>query len=405
MASVKLILRQHQVDKAGHSPLYLRVIKDRKTKFITTGVKLLSTEWDEAKQKIKKNHSNSARLNAFLSQQVADAEGQVADLERKKKSVSAKKLKEAIKGKDSSNFFTYAYDRCEKIKSTLALRTYMNYKRYTEKFEKFAGTKELYFDDITVTMLKDYVNYCSTTLNNGNTSVRYSIMILAIMFKEAIREEIIPANVYPFLSIKLRKDKGKRIYLNTDQLQRFQDLKITSEGKAELSRDMFVFSVFGGGLRFGDVMELQWKHFNEEDKKINKTIRKTGRQHSFKLGETALNILKKYRTPLSKPDDFVFNMINDNERYLADVKYRYNETERNGHIVNFHLRNIGKELGIPFNVSFHLSRHTFATTALNNGMRIEHVSKLMDHTDIGTTQIYAKIISEELDKAVDQFIK
>ena len=168
---------------------------------------------------------------------------------------------------------------------------------------------------------------------------------------------------------------------------------------------MFVFSVFGGGLRFGDVMELQWKHFNEEDKKINKTIRKTGRQHSFKLGETALNILKKYRTPLSKPDDFVFNMINDNERYLADVKYRYNETERNGHIVNFHLRNIGKELGIPFNVSFHISRHTFATTALNNGMRIEHVSKLMDHTDIGTTQIYAKIISEELDKAVDQFIK
>jgi site-specific recombinase XerD len=73
--------------------------------------------------------------------------------------------------------------------------------------------------------------------------------------------------------------------------------------------------------------------------------------------------------------------------------------------VNFHLRNIGKELGIPFNVSFHISRHTFATTALNNGMRIEHVSKLMDHTDIGTTQIYAKIISEELDKAVDQFIK
>jgi integrase/recombinase XerD len=74
----------------------------------------------------------------------------------------------------------------------------MNYKRYTEKFEKFAGTKELYFDDITVTMLKDYVNYCSTTLNNGNTSVHYSIMILAIMFKEAIREEIIPAKCVPF---------------------------------------------------------------------------------------------------------------------------------------------------------------------------------------------------------------
>ena len=74
MASVKLVLRQQQTDKAGHSPLYLRVIKDRKTKFITTGVKLLPTEWDEAKQKIKKNHPNSARMNAFLAQQIADAD-------------------------------------------------------------------------------------------------------------------------------------------------------------------------------------------------------------------------------------------------------------------------------------------------------------------------------------------
>ena len=168
---------------------------------------------------------------------------------------------------------------------------------------------------------------------------------------------------------------------------------------------MFVFSVFGGGLRFGDVMELQWKHFNEADKRITKTICKTGRQHSFKLGETALNILNKYKTKLSKPEDFVFSIINDKERYFADEVYRYNESERNGHIANWHLARIGKELGIPFIITFHLSRHTFATTALNNGMRIEHVSKLMDHTDIGTTQIYAKIISEELDKAVDQYIK
>lgn len=54
--------------------------------------------------------------------------------------------------------------------------------------------------------------------------------------------------------------------------------------------------------------------------------------------------------------------------------------------------------------SFHLSRHTFATNALNNGMRIEYVSKLMDHSDIGITQIYAKVISEELDKAVEKFV-
>jgi integrase/recombinase XerD len=59
---------------------------------------------------------------------------------------------------------------------------------------------------------------------------------------------------------------------------------------------------------------------------------------------------------------------------------------------------------LPFDLSFHLSRHSFATNALNNGMRIDHVSKLMNHRDISTTQVYAKITSEELDKTVDSYI-
>ncbi|MFV0172299.1 tyrosine-type recombinase/integrase [Empedobacter falsenii] len=69
------------------------------------------------------------------------------------------------------------------------------------------------------------------------------------------------------------------------------------------------------------------------------------------------------------------------------------------------MRRIGKELEFPFSLSFHLSRHTFATQALANGMRIEYVSKLLDHSDIGTTQIYAKIVNDELDKAVEQYIE
>ena len=88
--------------------MYIRIIKDRKTKFITAGVKLKESEWDEVKQKVKKNHSNSTRMNASLAQKIADAEGQIADLERKVKTISIKKLKEAIKGKEVPNFFTYS---------------------------------------------------------------------------------------------------------------------------------------------------------------------------------------------------------------------------------------------------------------------------------------------------------
>ena len=66
MASIKLILKKSKVDKSGKAPLYLRVIKDRKTKFISLSLKLEPNEWDEDKQKVKKNHSNSTRLNKSL---------------------------------------------------------------------------------------------------------------------------------------------------------------------------------------------------------------------------------------------------------------------------------------------------------------------------------------------------
>ena len=114
MASIKLILRTNKIDQSGHSPLYIRLIKDRKTKFVAVGVKLKESEWDDEKQRVKKNHPNSARMNASIAQKVADAEAQVADLERKVKSVSANKLKEAIKGKDIPNFFEYSTKRCYK---------------------------------------------------------------------------------------------------------------------------------------------------------------------------------------------------------------------------------------------------------------------------------------------------
>ena len=126
-------------------------------------------------------------------------------MERKIKTVSIKKLKEAIKRKEVPNYFQYAYARCEKIKGSVSFGTYKNYMLYTKKFEKYVGSKDVYFDDITVSVLKDYMAYMGNTLKNGATTQRYSVMILAIMFKEAIKEDIIPEYMYPFSKLTLKK--------------------------------------------------------------------------------------------------------------------------------------------------------------------------------------------------------
>jgi site-specific recombinase XerD len=229
-------------------------------------------------------------------------------------------------------------------------------------------------------------------------------MILAIIFKDAIKEDIIPQHLYPFDKLTLRKNAQRRYFLNKEQIYALTNLDLKQAKRADLWRDLFLFSTYAGGLRFSDVIELKYGNYNPNEQRIKKVIRKTGRLHQFKMGKVASDILSKYLKNDAEPDDYIFPIITDKKSYNSSEEFRYNTSSKENHYANFQLNRMGRMLKLPFSLSFHLSRHSFATNALNNGMRIEHVSKLMDHQDIRTTQIYAKIINEELDKAVENFI-
>ncbi|SNV50791.1 Uncharacterised protein [Chryseobacterium taklimakanense] len=147
MATLKFILKTHQEDKSGKCPLYIRLIKDRKAKFISTGIKLEAQHWDEDKQKVKKNYPNSTRMNAVLASKLADASIQVLDEERKTKNVTAKKLKQALVGSSSVNFFEYADKTLKNIRETISENTYTVYRAQVNKFKEFVGTDELLLED------------------------------------------------------------------------------------------------------------------------------------------------------------------------------------------------------------------------------------------------------------------
>lgn len=400
MASVKLILRTDKLDGTGEAPLFMRIIKDRKAKFMTLGLKFKPSEWDDEKQRVKKNHSNSARMNAFISQKIAEAEGQMADLQRKKKDVSAKKLKEAILGKAPENYFEFVYGRLEKTKPFTKFGCWNLYMGNTKKLEQFVGSRDFYFDDMTVSFLNDFKEWMINTKKNNPTTIAYNFKIMRKFFREAIKEDVVAPSLYPFDKITISAPAPVKHFLSKEQLEALKNLEVKSTTGACVHRDMFVFACYAGGLRFADVIELQWQNFKEEEQRIAKPIRKTGRMHQFKLPSVAMEILKKYKREDAKPTDFIFPLLPDNPEYMQSGEYHYKQKLSKLATVNNNLHTFGKQIKLPFTLTFHASRHTFATQALNNGMRIEHVSKLMDHCNIGITQVYAKIIDKELDKAM-----
>ena len=89
MATVKVLLRMNKLNEKGLAPLYLRITKDRKAKFLSIGIYLKPTQWNEETVKVKKSHPNSTRMNALIAQRVADAEGVAVEMETKFKTISS----------------------------------------------------------------------------------------------------------------------------------------------------------------------------------------------------------------------------------------------------------------------------------------------------------------------------
>ena len=114
--------------------------------------------------------------------------------------------------------------------------------------------------------------------------------------------------------------------------------------------------------------------------------------------------MQLYKNADAKQTDYIFPILAADAEYAGHGQSHFLIKSTLSRCANLQLHKLGKELKLPFTLTFHASRHTFATNALKNGMRIEYVSKLMDHASIGITQMYAKIVNEDLDEAVEKYL-
>lgn len=188
-------------------------------------------------------------------------------------------------------------------------------------------------------------------------------------------------------------------YLTEEELLKIEEVILPPHECISVHRDVFVLPTYAAGLRVSDILQLRVKNFDGE--KLNVQTQKTGSIVSIKLPSKALDLIQKYINGKSDPEAFIFPILS---KYIIDSeKSRLAAISAATAYINKDLRKIANKVGITKHIHFHTSRHTWATRALRKGMRIEYVSKLMGHASIKTTQVYAKIVNEELDKAMDVF--
>jgi len=399
MATVKLLLKPNKVNKDGESPLYIRITKDRQSKFISLGITLNPDQWDEKNRTVKK-HPNAVRLNNLIAQKVADAHGVSLEMEAKNKFVSSKVIKNKVMGKNSLTFSDYANEYLKRVYKEKRMGTHDKVKAVLSKLNTYTNNATLNFADIDVQFLKKYESYLKDDLGNGINTVHSNLKIFRKLFNDAVREEIIDFQNNPFNKYKLKTEKVKMEYLTEDELKLFEEIVLDNGSMLDHHRNAYVFSCYAAGIRISDILQLKWKDFDGTN--ITIEMYKTKEMVSVKLPNKAMEIISKYKT--DSPDEsenYIFPFLDSNKEY--DEEQLFKAISSRTAYANKDLGKIVKKIGLGKDISYHSSRHTWATRALRKGMRIEYVSKLLGHSSIKTTQIYAKIVNAELDKAMDIF--
>ena len=404
MSSVTIVFRKDKLNKKNEAPIHFRIIKDRKISYISTGYSVLESEWDDANKKIKsiakgRDHKETvAKMNAMISKRYSDIQKEVIELESTKRQVTTKQVKDILFGKKPQDFFPFAKSIVETYRTDNKSGTYSRTTSVIAKMEAY--TPNISFHDITPKFLSEYEKYLKTEKGNSINTVHANFKFIRLVFNKAFEMDVIEHNLNPFLKYKMKTEKTQREYLTEVELEAFNNVETDSGTRMDLHKDMFVFSAYAAGLRVSDMLQLQWKHFDGTS--INFTIKKTGNQLSIKIPNKGLAILEKYKLANSKSNDYIFNMLPPNT-FLLSAKEIDDGISSATAYINKNLKLIAKKADIEKNISFHIARHTWATRALRKGISIDKVSKLMGHAAIKETQVYAKIINSELDKAMDAF--
>ena len=400
MTTIKLFLRESKKNSKGESPVSFRIIKNRKSIVISTGIWLLPAQWDKDNLRVFTKVKNSERLNQMIDHRQTELRDNSIEQDTFNKNASTRQIKNAVMGYQPVDFFSYADKACEEYRRAGQIGSYDKNRAIIEKLRVFTKYQNIYFQDIDIEFLKRYEIHCQEKLFNKVNTIHMNMKFIRKLFNDAYAQDLIQHKDIPFNKYKLKTEKTHREYLTEDELEKFEKAEVTPGTRMDLHKDMFVFSAYAGGLRVSDVLQLTWDNYDGEN--IHVAVKKTKAQLSFMLPDRAKEIVAKYRPADPNPTDFIFPMLpadmKRDDPYEVDL-----EISRATAYINKNVDLIAKKAKLTKHVSFHISRHTWATRALTKGISIDKVSKILGHADISETQIYAKIINEELNKAMQVF--
>ncbi|WP_223034064.1 site-specific integrase [Hanstruepera marina] len=376
--------------KNGKAPLYARITVNGKRAEISLKRKIKIEYWSSAKNKVKGTNQEARIINEFLDQVSSELHQSKNELKSEGKIISAQTVKARYLKEDELNFSLNDIIKYhnEDMVGKLKWGTQKNY--FTTQgyiadfiFIKYKVT-DMYLKQLDYNFILRFEKYLRSYIPTdhqkpmGNNTVMKHIERFRKMITLAYKLEWIERD--PFINFQSKFEKVERGFLTELELLSIEE-KYFSIERLRLVKDLFIFACYTG-LSYIDVVNLTENDINygiDGEFWITMKREKTNNQLRIPILPKALGIIMKYkRNPRALANGTIFPKMSNQK-------------------LNAYLKEIADLCEIKKNLTFHLARHTFATTVtLSNGVPIETVSKLLGHSRISTTQIYAKVIERKV---------
>ena len=301
---------------------------------------------------------------------------------------------------------------------------------FCNKLEGFlveSNKVDLLFSEITTAFLSKFEAYLHSLKNERNPEAKLhpsTISLNLIIFKTLINraievEKIIKPDANPFLGYKYNTAiSSPKEKLNAAEIKLIEELELPERSLIWHCKNYFLFSFYLAGIRAGDLIQLRWSNITEEGR-LEYRMGKTKKDRNLPLHKKAMDILQKYYKEETCPTDYIFPLL-DNDSLFAkavtedqkatlppDLIVKLNNTvgSKNA-LINKYLKKIASKAGIKKNISFHISRHSFARIAKEKGVDNNYLKNILGHFSISVTEGYmGNFTTEETDSVMNSIFE
>lgn len=290
--------------------------------------------------------------------------------------------------------FGYMTQMIARYRKRGQIRTGETYSTTMNSFRRFNNGADINLDAIDAELMESYAQHLKNNMLSPNTIAFYMKHMRAV-YNHAIDDELI-ADKRPFKRISTATQKTTKRAIPLLAIKKIKTLDCSQDASKKFARDMFLFSFYTRGMSFVDIAYLQKKNLKGDILFYRR--KKTNQQLSIHWEKCMQEIVKSYAAETYSP--YLFSIIKDPEH--NPLKQYRNAL----FLINRHLKQIGKTLGLHQPLTMYCARHSWASIARNEGIPLSVISEGMGHDSEKTTQIYlSSLKTEVIDKANRKILK